>query len=117
MTKTIGAVLGLALALALSACGDDDDTGAADTADPTADATPCAELPGMATDDVMDDPQCATEAGGIELLGFAHYDCPDGTRLAWNDHGWGYTGGQWSAHTRSDGQLVPPQADLERCNA
>lgn len=51
----------------------------------------------------------------VAELGSASYTCADGRTLHWNDTGWGYEGGTWEAHAREDGQLVPPQAELDAC--
>jgi hypothetical protein len=122
MTARAITAFGLALALALTACSDDDDeaeppatTTTATTATPT--AIDCVELPGLTTAEITAAAQCTTGDGTIELLGFAFYDCPDGRRLSWNDHGYGYSDGPWQAHARADGQLVPPDADLEACQS
>ena len=118
--------LGLALALAVTACSDvnghldDADADTSTTTGTTAaqpEAIDCAELPGLTTAEITAAAQCTTADGTIELLAFAFYDCPDGRRLSWNDHGYGYSDGPWQAHARADGQLVPPDADLDACTS
>jgi hypothetical protein len=109
------------VALALAACsggggGAGDDGAALPTS--TGGLPPlCTDLVGTPTAEVVEDGQCTTEAGGVELLAFFSYDCPDGRRLSWNDRGWGYSDGPWQTHARADGQLVPPDADLNTCQA
>lgn len=51
----------------------------------------------------------------VEQLGSAFYDCADGRQLHWNDDGWGYADDVWQGHAREDGQLIPPQADIDNC--
>jgi hypothetical protein len=115
-------LVGIVAVFVLAACAGDggggDGAGAVTTTTPTSTGgvpALCVDLVGTPTAAVTADAQCTTDAGGVELLAFFFYDCPDGRRLSWNDHGWGYSDGPWQAHARADGQLVPPDADLAAC--
>jgi hypothetical protein len=83
----------------------------------TASLMACADLwaPGQDTRTVIDNSGCRGEDGRVVFAPVFTYDCPDGRLLVWNDEGWGYDPGTWQAHERADGQLVPPQADLDAC--
>ena len=121
-TTTIAAAAALAV-VALLGCGSEDasedgDDAVASTG--TSDAPACADLaedlPGTPTDDIIvEGAACTTEQGRTELLGFHYYDCTDGRRLSWNDHGWGFSGETWQAHTSTDGELAPPDAEVTAC--
>jgi hypothetical protein len=122
MTARAITALGLALALALTACSDDDDQAEPPATTTTATQPPastieCAELVGTPTAEFTVSEACVNADGDLEMTGFAFYDCPDGRRLSWNDHGWGYSDGPWQAHARPDGQIMPPDADLNACQA
>lgn len=80
-----------------------------------ADAPACSDLPGLPTSEVRESTGWCKKDGQMMLLGFANYDCHDGRKLFWNDYGWGYGNGSWQAHSRADGQLVPPQPDVDAC--
>jgi hypothetical protein len=75
--------------------------------------TPCAQLVGHTTAEVLAAGSCAG-AEDIVLLGFANLACADGRVLHWNDEGWGYADGNWQAHTSPD--LVPPEPDYSTCS-
>lgn len=74
----------------------------------------CRELAGLATDQVVEVGLCDLPEGQ-QIVASANMDCQDGRTLSWNDFGWGYRGEPWRAHSRDDGQLVPPQDELDAC--
>ena len=112
-TTTIIRLTAGAALTALAACSDIN--GHLDDADAQPEERTCTELVGTPTDEFTTAESCVNEDGELELTGFAFYDCPDGRRLSWNDRGWGYSGGTWQAHNRPDGQIMPPDADLNAC--
>lgn len=100
------------IAVALTACsgGADKDDNAAvdvdlgDVAEAQADARPCAEAftPGRPVADVLaegDDPGVCTgeSTDDLIIMGFASWDCPDGTTVhqAPTGYGWGLDGQTW----------------------
>jgi hypothetical protein len=104
--------------LALAACGGSSDE-ASDRDESSSDSRTIDANDLDASDiDVNDLGACDDLEGqptDTNLLVSMTYDCPDGRKLSWNDWGWGYSGDEWKAHSRTDGQLVPPQADLDAC--
>jgi hypothetical protein len=87
----------------------------AGSASPAGDGVPdCGSLPGTQTAKVVNRGVCADGDQTVVMVFFS-YDCPDGRELFWSDQGWGYDPGGWAEHSRNDGQLVPPQEDLDGC--
>lgn len=94
--------LTLALSLAVTACGGDDDTGTAPTASSSrAELTPCSEVlaPGRPTDDVVADVEagpCLGDDGSATSVVLASYSCADGQRQLYShDDTRGVSGGTW----------------------
>lgn len=118
------AVAALALGAACGLAGaDNDDSTSQDDPEPGSlaeweaweDSAPsCDQLAGQPTSEVLDDARCH-DGDTVQLFMWTSWDCPDGRALVWNDFGWGYSDGAWQAHERADGQLVPPDADLDAC--
>ena len=106
----------LTVVLLVGACGDgEEDEGGTEDAIPS-----CADVyaEGASVDEaaeVDDTTGCLNEDGGVRIFGFATLDCADGRQLRWNDEGWGYAGSTWHRHERADGQLVPPDAEMDAC--
>jgi len=113
MTKTM--VAAAMFALALAACAEDSGEALPGDAQSDApDAPACAELIGIPTQRVLDVESCFDDTGTLQMLATAYHDCLRG-RLYWNDFGWGWDSMLWRAHARTDGQLVPPQPELDAC--
>lgn len=114
--------IAIVVVLTVAACGSDDGDSAPATTESIEDfeeglagAPDCAELVGLPTQQIADAGGCVQDDGELLILGFASYDCTDGRTLLWNDEGWGYDDGDWQAHERTDGQLVPPDAEMGAC--
>jgi hypothetical protein len=88
-------------------------TAASPSPSPSPQIPDCADLAGTPTAEVLAFGMCLD--GTVQIYATMSYDCPDGRKIYWNDYGWGYDDGEWSAHERADGQLVPPDPDLEAC--
>lgn len=83
--------------------------------DSTTPALPnCEDIYGMPTEELLSLGACM-DGVQVIVLALASYDCADGSRVYWNDYGWGYSTGTWQRHSRPDGQLVPPDEVLNNC--
>jgi len=91
-------------------------TAAGRTATTTDSLGDCRELAGLPTDQVVEVGLCDLPGQGAQIVASANMNCHDGRILSWNDFGWGYRGALWRAHSRDDGQLVPPQDELDACH-
>lgn len=115
------ALVVVAMGAIIGCGGDDDDASPTPQQEPATGQdvaqTPCADLFGRPVSELVDgDQACVDEAGTLTAVMLGSYDCADGRRLYWNDLGWGWSDGVWTAHARPDGQLVPPDTDLDACN-
>jgi hypothetical protein len=121
LSRTIA--VALLAAVALTACGSDDDTtvrsGDDVPIDPATAEGTCAAMfaEGRPTNDVVTDYDNApcTVDGEVFVSLVATQECADGTTLSFNDLGYGYSDGAWHSRDPKSTDANPPAGEFLSC--